>query len=85
MLDYDLACLSVPLAWLASRAGSSGWLPWEKSGLSALYVLPLVARTLTMTAGLPVTPLLLVGLLALIARRVAWQDTALFARDGVAA
>ena len=69
MLDYDLACLSVPLAWLAASGGAGLWLPWEKIGLLVLYMLPLVARTLTMTVGIPVTPVLLAGLLALVAKR----------------
>ncbi len=69
VLDYDLACLAVPLAWLAGRGGRSGWLPWEKAGLTLCYVLPLVARTLTMTAGVPITPILVAALLALVGQR----------------
>ncbi len=71
LMDYDLLCLGVPLAWLAGRGSQAGWLPWEKAGLIAVYVLPFVARTLTMTGGVPVAPLALAGLLALAAQRVA--------------
>lgn len=71
VLDYDLACLAVPLAWVAARAGGSGWLPWEKAGLAATFVLPLVARTLAMQTGLPLTPVLVTALLAIVAQRAA--------------
>ncbi len=71
LMDYDLLCLGVPLAWLAGRGSQAGWLPWEKIGLTAVYVLPFVARMLTMTGGVPVAPFAIAGLLALVAQRVA--------------
>ncbi len=71
LMDYDLLCLGVPLAWLAGKGCRAGWLPWEKAGLVVVYVLPLIARTLTMTGGVPVAPVVIAGLLALVGQRAA--------------
>lgn len=69
MLDYDLACLAIPLAWVAADAQRTGWLPWEKLVLLAGYVLPLASRVLAM-GGVPVAPLVLALVLWVVARRV---------------
>lgn len=70
LLDYDLVCLALPLAWVAAEAQRTGWLAWEKLGLLAAYALPLVSRPLAMGAGVPVAPLAMAALLALLLRRV---------------
>ncbi len=69
LLDYDLAVTGVPLAWLACRAAREGWLPYEKLGAALVFLWPLVARLATTSWGVPVAPLLLVGLFALVCRR----------------
>jgi hypothetical protein len=69
LLDYDLVCLGVPLAWMAGQGALGGFRPWEKLTLATLFILPLVARSLNITVGLPLTPLLLTALLAICARR----------------
>ncbi len=76
ILDYDLAVAGVPLAWLASRAASGGWLPYEKLGAGLAFLWPLVARAATSAWGLPMAPLILAGLLALVCRRAWREDTA---------
>ena len=68
VLDYDLVCLGVPLAWLASQGARLGWRPWEKLLLVGLYLYPLEARNLNL-AGLPATPLILGALLSAVAGR----------------
>ncbi|GJD96876.1 glycosyltransferase family 87 protein [Methylobacterium iners] len=68
LLDYDLLCLSLPLAWVAAEAQRTGWLRWEKMVLLTAYVLPLVARSLA-EQGLPPAPLVIVALLLKTARR----------------
>lgn len=72
LLDYDLAILAFPLAWLAGQGLAGGFRPWEKVTLLAAYVLPITARGLAMKAHLPLTPLVLGALFALILRRAAW-------------
>jgi hypothetical protein len=69
LLDYDLVCLALPIAWVTAEAQRTGWLRWEKSVLLAAYLLPLVSRPLGLYAGLPVAPLVLAGLFLMVARR----------------
>jgi hypothetical protein len=70
LLDYDLILMGIPLAWLFNRARREGFLAWEKIALLAGFVLPLVARPLAMSLHLPIAPLVLLGLLTCIHRRV---------------
>lgn len=68
-LDYDLVCLLVPMAWLASAAAQTGWRDWEKTGLLLAYALPVATRFLANQAGFPPAPLVLGLVLALCVRR----------------
>ena len=45
IMDYDLVLLALPIAWLAFEGRRSGFLPWEKSLLAFLWLLPLFARS----------------------------------------
>jgi hypothetical protein len=69
LLDYDLMLLAVPLAWVAATADRSGFLPWEKLVLAAAFMLPMVARPVAITAGMPLAPLVVAALLAVTVRR----------------
>jgi hypothetical protein len=69
LLDYDLMLLAIPLAWVASEAERSRYLPWEKLILGLAFFLPLVARSLAMWTGVPVAPLVLIALLGVVVRR----------------
>ncbi len=64
LMDYDLVCLGVPMAWLASCGVRRGWRPWEKSLLALLYVLPVVVRHVNIELGVPVGPVALAGMMA---------------------
>lgn len=70
VLDYDLTCLLVPVAWVMADAQRTGWQPWEKFVLLAAYVLPLVSRPLA-EAGLPTATAVMGGMLLVVARRAA--------------
>ncbi len=70
LLDYDLTCLAPPLAWMAAEAQRSGWRPWEKTALLAAYVLPLFGRPIALVLGVPLAPLVLLGLFLVMVRRV---------------
>ena len=70
LLDYDLVCLALPLAWLTAEAQRTGWRPWEKTVVLAAYALPLLARPLAMGPHLPVAPLVVGCLLLVLAGRV---------------
>jgi alpha-1,2-mannosyltransferase len=69
MFDYDLTCLLVPMAWLGAQALRDGWRSWEKLTLLVVYAIPIGARFVTVTFGLPLVPLALVAMLALCVRR----------------
>jgi hypothetical protein len=69
LLDYDLVLLALPMAWLFREAMRTGFRPYEKIVLLASFVLPLVARTLAQSAGLPIGPLVILALFAVVARR----------------
>jgi hypothetical protein len=69
LLDYDLAILAVPLACLSRLAQQSGWKPYEKTVLFAVFLMPLAARASGMLVGLTLGPPALLALMALIWRR----------------
>lgn len=70
VLDYDLAILAVPLAWVFVQArDGTGFLPWEKLVLAAAFALPLLSRIIAMYVGAPIAPAVLVALLAVVLRR----------------
>jgi hypothetical protein len=69
MMDYDLVILALPIAWIALDGRRSGFLPWEKSLLAFVWMLPLFARSLAGHAMIPIAPLAMLLLLADIARR----------------
>ncbi len=67
VMDYDLICLAVPLAWLAA-ASAGGWRHWEKAMFAVAYPYALAARVLTL-GGVPASPLVVAGLLAVVLAR----------------
>jgi hypothetical protein len=69
LYDYDLAILALPLTCLMSQALRSAWLPWEKIGLLAVYLMPLAARACGLSLGIIVGPPFLALLMGLLARR----------------
>jgi alpha-1,2-mannosyltransferase len=71
LLDYDLVCLAVPIAWVTAEAQRTGWQPWEKIVLLTAYALPLFSRPVAMLAGVPIAPAVMVALLLIVARRAA--------------
>jgi len=77
LLDYDLMLLAVPLGWIMTAGLSDGFRPWEKTALFVLFVWPLFARAVAANLHLPLTPLLLLGLYAVVLRRVAQPSAAL--------
>jgi len=84
LLDYDLIILAAPLAWMLREGASKGFLSWEKTILLAAFVLPAVSRTLATDAKLPLAPLVMGALFAMILRRGAQASIKLATRDGAA-
>ncbi len=44
--DYDMMVLAPAIAWLAVDGLKRGFAPWEKTALAALWLVPLVARSI---------------------------------------
>ncbi len=74
LLDYDLAILAVPMACLVRLAQDSGWQPYEKTLLLALFLLPLVARVSGLMLGITLGPAFIVALMVVLGKRAhAWS------------
>jgi alpha-1,2-mannosyltransferase len=67
VLFYDLVLATIAAAWLVRAAQQRGWLPWEKTALALLFVVPAMARGTASQWHLPLGPLAVLGLLALVA------------------
>jgi alpha-1,2-mannosyltransferase len=76
LLDYDLTLAAIPLAWLFAQGTRNGFRPWEKAGLLAAFVLPLVSRTVATLAHIPLGPPVMAVLFILVLRRARTGPTA---------
>lgn len=70
LLDYDLACLAFPVAWLLVQARGSDWLPGEKFILFLAYIYLFGARLMGLMTHICPTPVIASALLLLVMRRV---------------
>lgn len=62
-LDYDLMLLAPAIAFLAVEGFQRGFAPWEKTMLAALWLMPLLARTVAQATLIPLAvPALLFAL-----------------------
>ncbi|MFC0203135.1 glycosyltransferase family 87 protein [Novosphingobium soli] len=68
-LDYDAVLLGMPMLWLAGRGLETGFRDWEKLALLLAFAAPAFARPLALHAGLPVMPLIVGLLFAVLWRR----------------
>jgi alpha-1,2-mannosyltransferase len=75
-LDYDMTALAPAIAFLAVHGTRCGFAPYEKSALAALWIAPLVARSLAQAMLLPVGVTAMAAMLAVILHRAAQQTGA---------
>jgi hypothetical protein len=73
ILDYDLVALALPVAWMAACGMEKGFRPWEKTLLMAVFLLPLLSRSLGMLY-LPPGPFVMMLLLVMTLRRIAYKN-----------
>jgi len=59
ILDYDLVLLALPIAWIALEGRTRGFLPYEKTTLFLLWILPLVSREVGSLMNVPLGPLVI--------------------------
>jgi len=69
LFDYDLILLAIPLAWMLRQGARTGFLDWEKAVMAAAFVLPVVSRSLATAVRIPIAPLIIAGLFAVLLRR----------------
>jgi hypothetical protein len=67
VLDYDLVLLAFPLIFLTG----TGFRPWEKAIAAIAFAAAAFSRPLAMELGLPIMPLVLAALFAVLVRRAA--------------
>jgi alpha-1,2-mannosyltransferase len=68
-LDYDMMLLAPAIAFLAADGLVRGFAPWEKTTLAALWIVPLVARSVPETTLIPLAvPLMLAAFVLLLHR-----------------
>jgi hypothetical protein len=61
-LDYDLMLLAPAIAFLAADGMQRGFLPWQKSLLAALWLVPILARPVAQATLIPLAvPAMLVA------------------------
>jgi len=72
MLDYDLMLLAPAIAFLAADGTRRGFAPWEKTLLAALWLVPLLARSVAQATFIPLAvPLMLLAFGFLLRRAMA--------------
>jgi len=71
MLDYDFVVLAISIAFLVRHGLARGFLAYEISLLALAWIVPLVARSIADTTGMPVGLIAMVALYALTLRRAA--------------
>ena len=69
VLDYDLVVLGPAIAFLAAHGLRQDFAPGEVTLLVALWVLPLIARPIAELTAVPLTPIALLAVFALVLQR----------------
>jgi alpha-1,2-mannosyltransferase len=72
VLDYDMLIVAPAIGFAAIDGRGRGFLPWEKTALAALWLAPLVARTLTHAIMIPLGVLTMSAAFILLLRRAAF-------------
>lgn len=75
VLDYDLLLTAFPLAYLFSQARRHGFQDWERITIATTFAAGVFARPLAINVGIPLMPLVLIGLFLLVLRRVHAEAT----------
>ncbi len=68
-MDYDMMALSVAIAFLAVHGLRGGFAPFEISALAALWLVPLVARSVAQVAMVPLGVMVMLAMLLLVLQR----------------
>jgi alpha-1,2-mannosyltransferase len=80
--DYDMIVLAPAMAFMAVDGFARGFGPWEKSALAALWLVPLVARTIAHVTLIPLGVPIMLAIFVLLLRRSTLQVTFPMASPG---
>jgi alpha-1,2-mannosyltransferase len=69
VLAYDLMLAAIAALWLVRAGRTTGFLPWEKTGLVGLFLVPLVVRGVGTALHLPLGSIAALALVSLVAAR----------------
>jgi hypothetical protein len=72
-LDYDLMVLAPAIAFLAVEGLRRGFRPWEASALAALWLVPLVTRSIAEHTLVPLGVIAMLTVTLLVFRRAAGE------------
>jgi glycosyl transferase family 87 len=75
VLDYDLMLLAPAIAILVTDGTERGFAPWEKTALAALWLVPLVARTVAMMTLIPLAVPIMTYVFIIVLRRAMTEMT----------
>jgi hypothetical protein len=68
-LDYDLMLLAPAIAFLAANGIKRGFSPWQQTLLAALWIVPLLTRSVAQATLIPLAvPVMIIGLVFLLRR-----------------
>jgi hypothetical protein len=69
VFDYDMMALAPAIAFLVVDGIERGFVPWERTGLAALWLVPIVARTFTQATMIPLGVPVMLAIFILVLRR----------------
>jgi alpha-1,2-mannosyltransferase len=72
-LDYDMMVVAPAIAFFAVDGIDRGFLPWEKTALAALWLVPLLTRSVAQATLVPLGVPAMLAVFALLLRRVELQ------------
>jgi hypothetical protein len=76
-IDYDLMLLAPVITYLAADGLTRGFAPWQKTVLAALWIMPLVTRSVAEATHIPLTvPTILLAFAILLRRAIDETDAA---------
>ena len=75
-LDYDMMVLAPAIAFLAADGLRRGFAPWEKTALAALWLVPLVARSVAEATLIPLAVPAMLATFMLVRRRAELERAA---------
>jgi Glycosyltransferase family 87 len=68
-LDYDMMVLAPAIAFLAADGMTRGFGPWQKTGLAALWLVPLLARSFAQLTLVPLGMPVMLAVFVVVLRR----------------